>query len=123
VSTADDYINPFDDDEGIRSSAPVFVDNKVRVLDGKCTTCIFRPGNLMHLEPGVVKALVEGAVNDPTGGGHIACHDTLDLPAAAICRGFWDAHADKIALLQLAQRMGVVEYVPPPDSDEAPSQV
>ncbi len=64
------------------------VTGRIRLCATRCDTCVFRPGNLMHLTPGRLKTLVETAIAKE---GHIVCHDTLDhrpeVPGA-ICRGF-----------------------------------
>lgn len=58
----------------------------------KCSTCVFRPGNLMHLTPGRVKELVDENVAQR---GHLTCHQTLlyaqpTRMRPAICRGYAD---------------------------------
>ena len=64
-----------------------------RLLSEQCSTCVGRPGNLMHLNPGRLKQLIE----DNTGDGRLGliCHQTLpygDHPEAgpAFCRWFYD---------------------------------
>ena len=86
---------------------------KVHVCRSMCPTCIFRPGNKMHLHPGRVEQMVSDATANESA---IICHDTLygDGPQAnAVCRGFFDRH--KTSALQIAERLGVVELVPPAD--------
>lgn len=63
--------------------------NGVRVRAERCTTCVFRPGNLMQLEPGRLKDLID--MNEQ--GGWLTCHQTLvyatgryDTPA--VCKGW-----------------------------------
>lgn len=92
-----------------------FRGGQVHVLDDKCTTCIFRPGNLMMLQAGRVKEMVEGAV---AAGSCIPCHSTLVTGAPAICRGFWDAHAERVLALKLAQAMEIVVFDRPPTKAE-----
>lgn len=86
-----------------------------RVLDEKCSTCIFRPGNLMDLRPGRVRGMVEDSLRD---GGFITCHQTLPEAgsdvAPAICRGFFDAHRDRSNVLRVWSRLGGFDQVPPP---------
>ena len=93
-----------------------------RVLDRKCGTCIFRPGNLMHLDPGRREEMVRAALGR---GSWIVCHATL--PAAgipigeqAICRGFWDVHARDSFGCRLAVAFGGPVFVPPPAEPAAP---
>lgn len=85
-----------------------FRDGKVHVCRAKCKTCIFRPGNLMHLKEGRVEEMIEQATNDESA---IICHSTLDGDNA-VCRGFYDKHPT--APLQIADRLGFIEFVEPP---------
>lgn len=57
----------------------------VRICADRCPTCIFRPGNLMHLAPGRLARLIAQAIADE---GHIVCHDTLGTGAGSICAGY-----------------------------------
>lgn len=84
----------------------IFVDGRIAVMKSRCPTCVFRPGNLMRLEPGQVDAMVaEATVNDST----IVCHSTLDLDRQAACKGFVERHAT--LPLRLGYTMGVVDEV------------
>lgn len=85
-------------------------DGKVHVCEQMCSTCIFRPGNLMHLEPGRVTGMVKEAVE---GESTIVCHQTLDTDANAACRGFVDRYTKDVATLQIAFRLNLVEEVNP----------
>lgn len=82
---------------------------RVRVMETRCSTCIFRSGNPMRLRPGRVREMVEGAVADDSA---IICHDTLDEEEQAVCRGFFDAHDTQP--LQLARRLQLIEPVAAP---------
>lgn len=93
---------------------------KPRLLEDKCGTCIFRPGNLMRLKPGRVRGMVRDAI---AGGGFITCHATLPGPhnptraQAAICRGFHDAHGHRSNLLRIFGRLGGFTEVPVPPKE------
>lgn len=87
---------------------------KTRVLSRQCGTCIFRPGNPMHLDPGRLSAMIRQA---QARERYIICHDTLPQVhpgyGPAVCRGFYNRY-DTWAL-QLARRLwGIVEVPPPP---------
>jgi hypothetical protein len=87
---------------------------KTRLLTHQCRTCIFHPGNRMHLAPGRLKQMVADTLAQ---GGYIICHDTLpygEHPDAqpAICRGFADRYTTW-QLQVIARLYGFVE-VPPP---------
>jgi len=84
----------------------------VRLCASQCSTCIFRPGNPMALEPGALKDLIGKARRNQ---GHIVCHATLDTDDPAICRGYAD-HADhgRSLALRLATALGTVRHITPP---------
>lgn len=90
-------------------------EGKVHVLDGKCDTCIFRPGNLMRLREGRVEEMVEESIAD---GGAIICHKTLD-DDQAVCRGFFDVHKHDVQALQVAERLSMVVFSSPPTKGDA----
>jgi hypothetical protein len=75
----------------------------MRVQKTHCSTCIYRPDSPLDL------AKLEADVADGYGGfkGHRICHHSDD----ACCAGFWARHKDEFQLGQIAQRLGVVEFV------------
>lgn len=95
----------------------VYRDGQVHVLSRKCDTCIFRPGNLMHLEEGRADRMAEEAVANQSV---IPCHATIygEDKAPAICRGYWDVHRRRVGILQVAERMDVVAYDEPPEKEQ-----
>lgn len=95
----------------------VYREGKVHVLEDKCSTCVFRPGNLMHLSPGRLKDLSGGADDNQTA---IICHQTLPTvgyPNQAICRGYWDSRKDTNPTLVLAAGADLVEFDEPPSKE------
>ncbi|GLY68733.1 hypothetical protein [Amycolatopsis taiwanensis] len=94
-----------------------------RVLSTKCATCIYRPGNRMHLPPGYRDQLAHDALAHDSW---IVCHATLPatgnpIGTQAICRGFWDVHAADSAGCRLATALGGPVNVPPPNQTRRPS--
>lgn len=77
----------------------------VRVMAERCSTCIFRPGNLMHLQPGRLREMVERVREIE---GVIPCHETLGDDLHAVCRGQFEEV--KTQWLQLAERL---DYIVP----------
>lgn len=76
----------------------------VRLLSAQCSTCVFRPGNLMRLKPGRLKDLVE---SNRAAGSYLVCHATLrDVHprGEALCRGFYDL-PDPTTFIQIGQRL------------------
>ncbi|WP_430788138.1 hypothetical protein [Actinoplanes sp. G11-F43] len=91
---------------------------RTRLLARMCDTCIFRPGNLMHLQQGRLRDLVDEA---RAAESFIICHSTLPGMAPegvqpAVCRGFADRYRTRS--LQIIERMfGFTEVEPPPKPD------
>lgn len=83
-----------------------FRNGTVHVCERKCSTCIYRPGNLMHLQPGRVESMEADALE---AGSAIICHKTLDGPNA-VCRGFFDVNKNNVAALQIAERLNYITY-------------
>lgn len=94
-----------------------------QVFTARCHTCVFRPGNRMHLAPGRLKRLIE---DHRAEGSLLICHETLygqhpEL-GETMCRGFFDAYA---ATSRVAQLMAFIfgdawyaEVHPPADAPE-----
>lgn len=99
-------------------------DGKIHVLKERCSTCVFRGGNLMHLAPGRMKDLVEENRRQDTA---FSCHQTLpygeyEVDGMAICRGYFDAYGDQVTPLRLAVAMDVIEEVDPPTTKKGEVQ-
>lgn len=76
-----------------------------KVQDKQCETCIFRPDCSLDL-----KQLLAAVADDHLEGhfkGHRICHHSKDV----CCRGFWNRYKDHFDAGQLAQRLGIVEFV------------
>nr|BEK71508.1 hypothetical protein KPHV_87350 [Kitasatospora purpeofusca] len=91
---------------------------QIRVMDGRCTTCIGRPGTIRN--PERLRELLGVDANGRYDEGHTVCHQTLvgnpaGLPAA-VCA--WIAQHPQAAATSLVLRMAAVtgiEYVSAPD--------
>jgi len=97
------------DEDMIERSGNSFRDGKVHVCSRLCDTCVFRPGNLMSLNPGRLREMVEEARRSESG---IVCHSTLGTGANAVCRGFYDRYPTQP--LQIASRLGRIRWQEPP---------
>lgn len=96
-----------------------FRDDRIHVLAEKCSTCIFRPGNPMHLKPGRVKDILDSNIENDSA---LQCHKTLAYSAEqwdpAICRGFFDhPRSDESFPVRLARAMDLIEYDPIPEDN------
>lgn len=85
----------------------------LKVQKKQCATCIYREDSPLDLER------LEGEIADEHGGfnGHRICHHAHKCEA--VCAGFWARHKNKFQLGQIAQRLGLVEFV---NVDELPKQ-
>lgn len=97
-----------------RADGP-FRGGKVHVLRDRCSSCVFRGGNLMHLRPGALKSIVEDNLGVDSA---LTCHQTLpgvsDTHEPAVCKGFFDAYQTETLPLRLAVAMDMLEYDDPP---------
>lgn len=68
-----------------------------------CSTCIYRKDSPLDLQK------LEADVANEHGGfnGHRICHHSEDV----CCRGFWNRHKHKFAAGQIAQRLGLVQFL------------
>lgn len=97
------------DDWGVTASDCIGPEG-LRVFASPCSTCIFRPGNLMRLEPGRVKGMVEAVVADD---GFTPCHQTLSGEhPPTLCHGMTERHAGQI--VRIAERTGFLARIEPP---------
>lgn len=70
----------------------------------KCATCVFRPGNPMHLAEGRLADLTE---QNRKTGSMLICHTTTYGQAGreVMCRGYWDAYASSSVVPQMMERL------------------
>jgi hypothetical protein len=90
-----------------------------RLLSERCSTCILRHGDKMHLGAEHTARFVRQALDT---GTYVVCHQTLtygDHPdfGPAICRGFFDAYADRSPALRLLQAFSRLTEVEPPQPE------
>ena len=83
-------------------------DGLVRVLEARCETCIFWPGNRMHLAPGRFDDVVQ---RNLAAGALLTCHETLPGNehgcAPAVCAGFWARHRKDVTAGRIAHLIGI----------------
>lgn len=100
------------DDEDERPH-DVFRDGEVHVLSEMCATCVFRAGNLMRLQAGRLREMVQESLAEDSA---ITCHATLYGGAEhnAVCRGFYDRYKHHVFPLRLAILCERISYDDPP---------
>lgn len=94
-------------------SRKAYRDGRIHIMAEQCTTCVFRPGNLMRLAPGRLHDLIETNLTADTA---FACHQTIyrETVDEAICHGYHHAYADRVTPLRLARELGLIAWVTPP---------
>lgn len=116
-----------EEDESEGEQAEPYRDGKVHVMTEKCSTCVFRPGNLMHLGPGRLKGMADQV---QATGIPFSCHQSLPYSeeayrqhynGAALCAGAVENYGDSSAILQMAEAMGLIEEVAPYPNPTSPS--
>ena len=90
------------------SRTDVCRNGRMHVQSEMCDTCIFRPGNLMHLEPGHVSGMVREATDN---GGCIPCHKTITGKNQSVCRGFYDLQSTPE--IKILTALGLVQFTEP----------
>lgn len=85
---------------------PVYDKDGLYVKAEQCSTCIFRPGNLMSLQAGRVKGMTEDTDRNDT---NVICHQTLDQPVGAMCKGSVDRRPGQV--VRIAERIGHLRLV------------
>lgn len=84
----------------------------------KCSTCIFWPGNRMHLREGYLQDIIRENVER---GALLTCHqtlpygDALDEPTA--CHGFWSGYGLKTTAGIIARFAIGIIFVNPPKKE------
>lgn len=71
----------------------------------QCATCIYRKDSPLDLKK------LERQIADPYMEGFFTAHRICHHSDMACCSGFWSRHRDHFPLGQIAQRLGVVEFV------------
>lgn len=97
-----------DDEEEALRGVDLLDEQGLRVMSGPCSTCIFRPGNLMHLHPGRVKGMVDAVVEHD---GFTPCHKTLSQRPATLCHGMTKRHPGQI--VRVFTDMGYIHEIDP----------
>jgi hypothetical protein len=101
------------DDEDEPTSAYDPDTHNLRVLDAQCPTCIYLPGNLMHLNPGRLREMTEGGLQEGCQG--VICHETLpgreDGFLPAVCGGFYLKYGPRNNCIRVMERINGVEKV------------
>lgn len=81
------------------------------VCERKCDECLFTPGRIVR--PGRVREIVKACHAE---GTYFVCHKgSLTGNNKLVCRGFYDTQ--KTQVIRIAERLGVVHFVPVPGTD------
>lgn len=90
-------------------------------MSERCSDCVFRSGNLMHLQPGRLGDLVRANLDADAA---LVCHQTTyeqDERGEAICAGFARAYGHEVTGLRAANVMGLVQDQEPAQQGPSPT--
>jgi hypothetical protein len=71
----------------------------------QCDTCIYKPDCALDVQA------LERQIADKFMPGYFRGSRTCHHSCTAVCRGFWNRHKDHFTAGQIAQRLGLVEFV------------
>jgi hypothetical protein len=82
------------------------------VMPEQCKTCIFRPGNLMHLEDGRLEEMC--AITD-TKDDNVICHQSEGLMGNIRCKAWCKGSVDRRPgfAVRFMQQHGLLQELPP----------
>ena len=85
---------------------------RLRVYTDRCSECLFSAGAIVPPErrTQILAELVKS-------GSWFACHLATVQGHSVCCRGFWDANIAHHPILQIAERLQVVDWLPTPSAD------
>ena len=91
----------------------IYRDGRVHVMSDLCGSCIFKPHE-RPVDGARVAEMVRATMDED--GATVVCHKTLyrEVDEHAICRGWLDRFGRRDRFLELADRIGIMEEVPPP---------
>jgi hypothetical protein len=81
-------------------------DHRLRIKRERCSTCIFRPGNLMELREGRLQDMTDAT--DATDS-NVICHQTIATEAGALCAGSVERRAGQ--QVRIFGRLNSIELV------------
>ncbi|MBL7789374.1 MAG: hypothetical protein JNL75_06015 [Chitinophagales bacterium] len=88
----------------------------LKVYNNKCKNCLFTQDRIVSSER--AKEIIQECKDTNT---HFICHlSTMENNGNICCRGFFDNEGDDIDKIQIAKRLGLVEFVETPESDKLP---
>lgn len=95
-----------------RRNGNVFRDGKIHIQLEMCSTCVFRSGNLMSLQPGALREIIDRNLEQDVP---LVCHQTLEYHPKggleSVCRGFFERYPT--TPIELAEQMGLIEWTSP----------
>lgn len=85
-----------------------------QVYQDKCQNCLFTQDRIVSSKR--AKDIIQDCKDSDT---HFICHlSTMENNGNICCRGFFDTVGDDIAKIQIAKRLGAVEFIETPDSEK-----
>lgn len=88
---------------------PVYRDGRIHVLKRQCSTCIFWPDSRAAVDAERRDGMLAECQKRDTV---VPCHEWMDTKTPVVCRGLYNQRNEfpGIAVLQLAERLGVIVF-------------
>lgn len=88
----------------------------LQVYSTCCKNCLFSENRI--ISPQRAASILADALQDDT---YFICHAASMKGEEVVCRKFYEEHKEDNRALQIAQRLGIVEFVPQPEKKRLPS--
>lgn len=89
----------------------------MKVYDSTCKNCLLSEDSIVS--PKRRKEIIKGCA---TNQQHFICHKaTMEGDEDICCRNFYDKLGHLSQLVRMAERLGVVKFVPQPDAEKLPT--
>lgn len=90
-------------------------DGKVRVLESRCVSCIYRDEDAAAVGPARRDQVARANLD---ADALLTCHSTLPYGphpefGPAVCAGFWARHSRDVTAGRLARLIGITRVTPP----------
>ena len=89
---------------------------KIKVYNEHCANCLLTPDRIVS--PAKAKELLSECL---TSENFFICHKASMEDKVVVCKGFFDKFKDDVTVLQLAQRLDYIEFVPQTDCEKLPT--
>lgn len=88
----------------------------LQVYKKRCRNCLFSSDRIVSSER--MNEIIQECKDNDT---HFICHvSTMENSGNTCCRGFFDTIGDDITKIQIAKRLGLIEFIETPETEKLP---